>query len=104
MSFVRLLTVAVIGLALFQVCCRKVDGTKGPTVALVRADFHGWEAIALRNQMAEVIVVPAIGRIMEFRLRPGPKELRGGPFWSHPGIGTALAPDDNGWLNYGGDK
>jgi len=42
MSFVRLLTVAVMGLALFQVCCRRVDGPQRPAFGLARTDFHGW--------------------------------------------------------------
>ena len=31
-------------------------------------DFHGWPAMALRNGHAEVVVVPAIGRVMQPRL------------------------------------
>jgi hypothetical protein len=55
----------------------------------------------LRNAAAEVTVVPAIGRVMQFRLlEAGSKPI----FWSHPGIGPALAADENGWTNFGGDK
>jgi len=65
------------------------------------AQFHGWPSKVLRNAAAEVVVVPAIGRVMEFRLLDaGSKPI----FWSHPGIGPALAPDENGWINFGGDK
>jgi hypothetical protein len=76
MPFVRLLTVAVMGLALFQVCCRRVGNGRGPTVALAHIDFHGWEAIALRNQTAEVVVVPAEARV-EFGASTGPVRVRG---------------------------
>src|SRR5262249_3937348 len=52
---------------------------------------------------AEVTIVPAIGRIMQLAL-VGDDGVARGPLWSHPGIGPALAPDENGWLNQGGDK
>ena len=65
------------------------------------AQFHGWLAKVLRNAAAEVVVVPAIGRVMQFRLLDaGSKPI----FWSHPTLGPALAPDENGWINFGGDK
>jgi len=65
------------------------------------SQFHGWPSKVLRNAAAEVTVVPAIGRVMEFRLlEAGSRSI----FWSHPGIGPALAPDANGWINFGGDK
>jgi hypothetical protein len=85
--------VVVVGLAL--PACRSA----GPAVS--PADFAGWEAIALRNAAAEVVVVPAIGRVMQFRLRD---DESGGPFWRHEAIGPALRPDENGWINFGGDK
>src|SRR4029079_11891010 len=65
------------------------------------AHFHGWPSKVRRNAAAEVVVVPAIGRVMEFRLLDaGSKPI----FWSHPGIGPPLGPDENGWINFGGDK
>jgi hypothetical protein len=74
-----------------------------PLVVTISKDsFHGWDALVLRNRVAEVTVVPAIGRIMQIALRDG-----GGahaPLWSHPGIGPALGGDENGWINLGGDK
>ena len=94
----------VLGPLMFQAGCKNVGDTKPAAVVVARAEFHGWGAIALRNQAAEIVVVPAIGRVMAFRLRIGPQASSEGPFWSHPGIGAALAPDANGWINYGGDK
>ena len=71
-------------------------------VTITKASFHGWEALVLRNRVAEVTVVPAIGRIMQIALleEAGPH----GPFWSHPEIGPDLGGDENGWINLGGDK
>jgi hypothetical protein len=101
MSFVRLLTLTLVlgGLPWLAACCRK---TAPPVVA--RADFHGWESIALRNPVAEAVVVPAIGRIMRFGLRVGGGDAPPGPFWSHPNLTPTLGADENGWINYGGDK
>jgi hypothetical protein len=78
-----------------------VAATAGPPVVTVtRADFGGHQSLVLRSDAAEVVVVPALGRIMRFALRDG-----GGPFWSNPAIaGGKLAPDAEGWVNAGGDK
>jgi hypothetical protein len=99
MSFVRLPTVVLMGLPLLAASCRKTS----PPVA-ARADFHGWESIALRNSVAEAVVVPAIGRVMRFGPRVAGGDAPPGPFWSHPNLTSTLAADENGWINYGGDK
>jgi hypothetical protein len=99
MSLVRLLTLAILGLPLAQLSCRKQSA---PTVE--RAELAGWEAIALRNRAAEVVVVPTIGRIMQFRWRSPEAGAPGGPFWNHPGLDPKLPADENGWVNAGGDK
>jgi len=65
-------------------------------------DFHGWPAMSLQNGRLEVVVVPAIGRIvsLEFAGDGGASD----PIWRHGQLGPALAPDENGWINFGGDK
>ena len=107
----------VVGLILVAVvlaaCAARSPGARPPAarspaaplpaaVSITRELFHGWSALVLRNRVAEVTVVPAIGRIMQISLI----EERGarGPFWSHPGIGPDLQGDENGWINLGGDK
>jgi hypothetical protein len=75
-------------------------------LAITHADFHGWKSIIIRNRVAEVVIVPEIGRIMEFGLlddKGDKAELRS-PFWNHPGVGVDLKSDSQGWTNYGGDK
>jgi hypothetical protein len=67
-------------------------------------DFRGWQALALRNRQLEVVVVPAIGRIVALRLVRDGAAAGADPFWLHPKLGRGLAPDDNGWINFGGDK
>ncbi|HEY5448507.1 MAG TPA: hypothetical protein VIQ54_07135 [Polyangia bacterium] len=84
----------LLGLAALPAC-----RPAGPVVST--ASLFGWESLALRNAVAEVMVVPAIGRVMQFRLLD---DASGGPFWRHEAIGPGLAGDENGWINFGGDK
>ena len=58
--------------------------------------------MVLRNRATEVVVVPAIGRVMRlgFAGDGGASDL----FWRHGQLGPSLAPDENGWINLGGDK
>jgi hypothetical protein len=99
MSLVRLLTLAACALWLTQLSCRKPSA---PTIE--RAQLDGWEAIILRNRSAEVVVVPAVGRIMQFRWLVPEAGASAGPFWNHPALGPKLPGDENGWVNDGGDK
>jgi hypothetical protein len=113
----------VVGLMLVAVvlaaCAARSPAARSPAVARASAapspaavtvskdSFHGWEALVLRNPVAEVTVVPAIGRIMQIALLGGvgADGVRArSPFWSHPGIGPDLGGDENGWINLGGDK
>ncbi len=106
----------VVGLMLLAVvlaaCAAEAPAARSPAtpppaaVVIAKDSFHGWEALVLRNGVAEVTVVPAIGRIMQIALRNGGGEEAGphGPLWSHPGIGPALGGDEKGWINLGGDK
>lgn len=85
---------------LASVAVSEPSKTKLAGVSVVNRDFHGWKAIVLTNAVAEVTIVPGIGRIMQFRLLA---DKGNGPFWSPPSLGKDLQPDE-GWTNYGGDK
>jgi hypothetical protein len=87
---------AVAAWLLLLASCRMGDAT------VSRAQWQGWETSVIRNRTAEVVVVPAIGRVMQFRLLDAAAAKS--VFWSHAAIGPALAPDENGWINFGGDK
>ena len=58
--------------------------------------------MALRNGHSEVVVVPAIGRVMSlgFAGDGGASNV----LWRHGQLGPSLPRDENGWINYGGDK
>lgn len=73
---------------------------------LYRTNYHGWaDSIWVSNGRVEAIVVPAIGRVMQFRLAG--EET--GPFWENADLAGVPAPSADGgeaqdWRNYGGDR
>lgn len=72
------------------------------TIATHRITYHSWpDSLILTSANAEVIIVPAIGRVMQFRFK-GEKD---GPFWENRALdGQAPDPKSNEWGNFGGDK
>jgi len=82
---------------------RRPAATAGPVVQfLVRTNYLGWtNSIVLSNGRVEAIVVPEIGRVMQFRFVGGPD----GPFWDNREL-QGKSPDatTTNWLNFGGDK
>ncbi len=71
-------------------------------VTITKAPYNGWqEAFTLRNGTVEAVVVPAIGRVMQFRFA-GEKD---GPFWENHAL-DGKNPDSqtSEWINFGGDK
>src|SRR3954451_8363184 len=72
-------------------------------VNIRNSEYHGLKSITLKNGSAQVVIVPAAGRIMSFQLCS--HRLCGeNPIWNNPQLGAGLKPDDEGWTNYGGDK
>lgn len=61
----------------------------------------GWDrSLTMDNGQVEVVVVPAIGRVMQFR-RFG----EASPFWEDPALrGKPADPASSEWGNFGGDK
>lgn len=88
--------------ALLLAGCKVGQSGQSGSVTVVPGHWRGWDARVIRNAVAEVVVVPGIGRVMQFRLLDGREPS--GAFWSHPALGPGLAPDENGWINFGGDK
>jgi hypothetical protein len=64
--------------------------------------YHGWEnSLLLSNGKIEVIVVPAIGRVMQARFAAE----EDGPFWENRALdGRKPDPASSDWGNFGGDK
>lgn len=64
-------------------------------------DYHGWtNSLVMENSRVEVVVVPEVGRVLQFRFKSG-----SGPFWENESL-QGRAPDATSadWGNFGGDK
>ncbi len=103
-TWARHSTVAALGLVTTLVGPWFTTAQSQPgTVEVARTVYRGWTGcVRLRNDVSELIIVPAIGRIMRFAPRHGPNML-----WENPELWGQLAPhpkDRRDWLNFGGDK
>ena len=76
---------------------------ESPNTTVTVTDYHGWtNSILLRNPQVEVVIVPAVGRIMQMRFLDQPD----GPFWENTGLQGAQ-PAAHSWGtpgSFGGDK
>jgi len=72
------------------------------TINVAQMDYHGWKnCYRLASAKLEVMVVPAIGRIMQIR-RVGDEA---GVLWENRALdGQMPRPDSGVWANFGGDK
>jgi hypothetical protein len=90
------------GSALAAAGCQTVPTVVAPA-RVVRTPYRGWtDALTLQNGVAEVVVVPSVGRVMQFGFTGRP-----GVFWENPELlGKAMPADP--WQaavgSFGGDK
>ena len=72
------------------------------TMMIKRIPYHGWpDSLLLSNGTVEAMVVPALGRVMQFRFAGE----ESGAFWENRELdGHLLSAETDGWLNLGGDK
>lgn len=72
------------------------------TISITRTSYHDWpDSIVMSNGKVEAVIVPAIGRVMQFKF-VGEKD---GPFWNNRKLdGQAPDPKSTEWHNFGGDK
>jgi hypothetical protein len=72
----------------------------GVSVACI--SYHGWpDCYLIANGSVEAVVVPAIGRVMQLRL----KDEADGAFWQNRALdGQLHDAASSDWLNFGGDK
>jgi hypothetical protein len=75
-------------------------------VRVEKATFHNWpDAVVLKNPIAAVVIVPSIGRVMNFSLLDKTGQPGEGPFWNNRAMdGKPVDPASLQWGNYGGDK
>jgi len=71
-------------------------------VTVTKTNYHGWSgSYVIANETVEAIVVPAIGRVMQFRFVGDAQ----GPFWENRAMdGKLPIPNSKEWGNFGGDK
>ncbi len=76
-------------------------GAARGNVTIRQESYRGWEkAIVMDNGLVEIVIVPVVGRVMQFRYL-GEK----GPFWENESmLGKEPNPKSNDWGNFGGDK
>lgn len=92
----RVLLLLLVALFSWQV---PAQTTKRMTVT--PKEYNGWkDALIVSNGSVEAVIVPSIGRVMQFRF-VGEE----GVFWENPAVAgkpvNAMAKD---WINFGGDK
>ncbi len=70
-------------------------------VTVAQVSYHGWpQSYVLSNGKAEVVIVPAIGRVMQFGFAG-----EDGVLWENRAMdGKAPDPAAKDWGNFGGDK
>ena len=71
-------------------------------VVVERVSWHGWpDCYLIANGSVEAVIVPAIGRVMQLRL----KGEADGAFWENRALdGQLHDAASNDWMNFGGDK
>jgi hypothetical protein len=69
---------------------------------ITKTNYHGWpNSYVISNGTVEAIVVPAIGRVMQFKFAGEAT----GPFWENRAMdGKHPIPNSKEWGNFGGDK
>jgi hypothetical protein len=66
-----------------------------PRVSVAKVSYHGWpHSYLLTNDIAEVVVVPDVGRVMQFHFVGE----------NHTLYGKSPDPAASDWQNFGGDK
>lgn len=70
-------------------------------VSVAQTTYHGWPgSLLISNGLVETLVVPAVGRVMQFHF-VGESDV----FWENPALyGKAPQPEAKEWGNFGGDK
>jgi hypothetical protein len=71
------------------------------SVAVRQESYRGWDdSIIMDNGLVEAVIVPAIGRVMQFRFIG-----EEGPFWENDSMfGQEPDSQSSEWGNFGGDK
>src|SRR5581483_7780969 len=82
-------------------CCAQQALQTSHAVQISKITYHGWaDCYRISNGRVEAIIVPAIGRVLQFHYM-GREDI----FWENPRFaGKAPEPKSKEWSNFGGDK
>ena len=89
----------------FSAPALRLAAAEKPAITVATAQpHHGWrDAVVLRNRVVEAVIVPSVGRVMQFRFIGE----RTGPFWENEKLAGQPMPEDP-WKaapgSFGGDK
>lgn len=74
---------------------------RSPAIQISKITYHGWpDSYRISNGKVQAVVVPAIGRVMQFQLVG-----RDNVFWQDRRLdGKVPDPNSKQWTNFGGDK
>ena len=92
-----------LGLFLTVFCCLAVNANMPTEITVTKTNYQGWQdSYILSNGQAEAVVVPIVGRIMQFRFQDGEST-----FWENDqvyGQTPNVKPEAWGDFGAGGDK
>ncbi len=98
---VKHLLLFCLGLFLAGISYLTVSINMSEKITVTKTNYQGWfDSYILSNSQVEAIIIPAIGRIMQFRLLGGENT-----FWENSQIyGKVPNTKSEEWDNFGGDK
>lgn len=92
-----------LGFLLTVFCCLEVNAKIPAKITVTKTNYQGWrDSYILSNGQVEAVVVPNVGRIMQFRFKDGE-----GTFWENPlvyGKAPNIKSEAWGYFGAGGDK
>ena len=92
---------AIVAGSAFSARAAEPHAAHGKPTTVERVAYHGWsDALRMRSDTAEIVVVPEIGRVMSFRFLDGENV-----FWEDRTLdGKRGDVSGKEWINFGGDK
>jgi len=97
---------SILFLLVFSVFPLLVPQDAEARVTIIRTNYHGWpDAYVMSNGKAAAVIVPAIGRVMQFGFVG-----EAGVFWENRALDGRIADGHlvvwaaKDWVNFGGDK
>jgi Domain of unknown function (DUF4380) len=102
-GWVKSLLLFCLGLFLTVFCCLEVTANTRAKITVTKTNYQGWQdSYILSNGQVEAVVVPTVGRIMQFRFKGGEST-----FWENDqvyGKAPNVKSEEWGYFGTGGDK